>query len=290
MKGLVGQMEKKICVTSDCVCDLPEELLEEYNVEIIYFYITTAQGCFKDMDEITSANVIEYFNNGGQNISTTAPGSEEYEEFFQKKLQQYDEVIHITIASSVSKSKSYASIAAEKFNGKVHVYDSEHLSAGLGYVVIYAAELAAAGKSSEEIIAALDVYKNKVCTSFIAENADYLYRNGKVSKMVMTVCSTFKIHPVLKMINGEMKLGGVQIGNYSKSMLRYVRGELKKNSDINKRRLFIIHADCSVKTVSRVKAFAGELCQFDEVIVASAAATITSNCGANALGVIFVKE
>ena len=31
--------KRKICITTDCVCDLPDEMLKEYNVDVVYFYI-----------------------------------------------------------------------------------------------------------------------------------------------------------------------------------------------------------------------------------------------------------
>lgn len=283
-------MKKKICITSDCVCDLPEDILEQYEIPVIYFYIHTDRGCFKDMDEITAGNVIEYFENGGQYISTNAPKPYEYEEFFGEVLKNCDEILHIAIASSLSMSMQFASEAAGKFGGRVHVFDSRHLSTGIAHLVVKAAELVSQNKTCEEIVAVLDKMRDKVSTSFIAENADYLYRNGRVSKLVKTVCAGAKIHPILAMKNGEMMLKGIRVGNYSKSVVRYVRNELKDASKVNKRLLFITHADCSVKIVGKVRKAVEEKCKFDNIIVTKASATISSNCGANTIGVLFVRE
>lgn len=283
-------MKKKICITSECVCDLPEKILEEYGVPVIYFYIQTDQGIFKDMDEITAGNIIEYFKTGGQQISTYAPKPEEYEDFFVKILENYDEIIHIAIAKSLSKSLEYATRASEKFEGRVHVFDSGHLSTGIAHLVMKAAEMVKEGKDYEEISAVLHRLRDKVSTSFIAENADYLYRNGRVSKLVKIVCSGMKIHPVLAMKKGDMILKGIRIGSYKKSVVRYVRSELKNASKINKKRLFITHSDCTVKMIARARKAAAERCQFEEVIVSRASATISSNCGANTIGVLFVRE
>ena len=51
----------KVYITSDCTCDLSEELLNKYDVEVIHFYISTDRGCFKDRVEMTATNVVEYF-------------------------------------------------------------------------------------------------------------------------------------------------------------------------------------------------------------------------------------
>ena len=55
-------------------------------------------------------------------------------------------------------------------------------------------------------------------------------------------------------------------------------------------RLFITHADCSVRTISKIKAEVEKLCRFDEVMVTKASATVSSNCGPETVGVLFVRR
>lgn len=283
-------MDKKIAITADCVCDLSDDMLDDLNMRVIYFYITTDNGCFKDMDEITAGNVVEYFARGGKYINTDAPKVEEYEAHFEKILRNSDEVIHITITSKLSKSCVNATAAAEKFNGRVHVFDTEHLSTGIGHLVIKAVEMVKEGKDVPEILDRLNVLKDKVSTSFITDKVDYLYRNGRVSKAVMLICTAFKIHPVLTLKNGYLVVKTVYIGSYEKCVLRYVRRELKNPSAIERKRAFITHVSCPLKLITKAKAMIAKQCPFEEVLVTDASATISSNCGANTLGVLFVRE
>lgn len=281
---------KKVVITTDCVCDLPEHLLEKYDVKVIYFYIMTEHGWFKDMDEITSGNIVEYFERGGQQVQTKAPFPEEYESFFRKVLKDAEEIIHIAVTSTLSLSCKNARKAAEKFDGRVHIVDTEHLSTGMAHLVIKAAELAKQEKNAQEIMNVVEKLKRSVSTSFIAENANYLYRTGRVSKLVKNVCEWFKIHPVLGMKKGVMGLKGVQIGNYEKAIVRYVRKEMRHASRIEKERLFITHASCSLKFITNVKNEVARRCIFHETLVTEASATITSNCGANTIGVLYVRK
>lgn len=281
---------KKVWITSDCTCDMSEELLNEFEVEVIHFYITTDHGCFKDMAEITANNVVEYFDGGGYQISTAAPAPYEYADFFRKMLEQTEEIVHIAIGSALSMSYHNAVVAAEQFGGRVHVVDSQHLSTGIAHLVIRAVELARAEKTPEEIVSEIERVRTKVSTTFIAENADYLFRTGRVSKLVKKVCSALKIHPVLVMKNGDMKLKTVQIGGYEESVAHYVKSELRKKQNIVKDRMFITYTTCPLKVVNSIKKQVNELCPFDSVMETRASATITSNCGANTVGVLFVRK
>ena len=284
---------KKTGITTDCVCDLPEEYLKANCIDVIYFYITTATGMFKDGYEITSGNVLEYMENGGKKAETNAPAPREYKEFFEKALEQYDELVHITISSRVSRScqNAMASLELMGENGKrVTVIDSSHLSTGMGYIVMKAAELRDSGKSVSEIAEAIEIMKRKISTTFIVKNADYLYRNGRASKNLKKMSALLRLRPVLTLKNGRIALKKFKIGNYERSVMRYIRGELKHSRRIDKRRLFITHAGCTVKTISQIKAETEKLCRFDEVTVTKASATVSSNCGPETVGVMFVYK
>ena len=73
--------ENKICITTDCVCDLPDEMLKKNNVDQIYFYIRTDNGRFRDIDEITAQNIFDYFENGGVKAISEAPPKKNFIRF-----------------------------------------------------------------------------------------------------------------------------------------------------------------------------------------------------------------
>ncbi len=281
---------RKIWITSDCTCDMPESLLEEYGVEVIHFYITTDRGCFKDTDEMTAGNVVEYFENGGVKINTEAPAISEYEEFFRQELRKSEELIHIAISSKLSNSYRNAVAAAEQFGNKVKIYDSKQLSNGMAYMVMRGVKMAQNNQSSEEILAALEHIKDKISTSFIVENADYLYRAGRVNKVFKTIGTTLMIHPVLGVKHGELRLKTLQIGNYKESVMKYAKTELKRASKIERECLFIPYTTASVKMMSMLKKQVAAICSFEKIYETRASATITSNCGANAIGIVLLKE
>lgn len=284
---------KKIGITTDCVCDLPEEYMKVNDVGIVYFYITTSTGRFRDGYEIDSANLIEYLESGGKKAETNAPAPEEYKSFFEKQLKKYDEIIHISISDKVSASYQNAVKAAEimgEEGKRVHVVDSQHLSTGMGHIVINAVNMRDAGSTVSEILDGAEQLKRRVSTSFIAKNADYLYRNGRVSKTVRDICDTFMVHPVLTLKNGRMVLKTVQIGNYDNSIKRYIKRELRHGKHIDKQRLFITHVGCTVKMIADAKAEISKHCEFEEIIATKASATISSNCGEGTLGVLFIKD
>lgn len=285
--------KRKICITTDCVCDLPDEMLKENSIDVVYFYIETDTGRFRDVNEITAQNIFEYLKNGGQKSMTNAPDPDELVKVFTEKLKSCDEIIHIAIGGGISASVKNSKTAVEQMGSlgeRVHVFDSGHLSTGIGHIVLKAAEMVRNGVSdSEKILAELEKMRSRVSSSFMADSADYLYRNGKVSKFVKIICGFFSIHPVLAMKNGFLELKDVQIGNYEKSALRYVRKELK-TPKIKTDRLFITHAGCTASDIKLIRKEVNRIMKFDSVIVTKASATVSGNSGPRTFGLLYVRE
>lgn len=285
--------DKRIGITTDCGCDLPDEYLIANDIELVYFYMTTDRGRFRDREEMSSENVIEYFENGGSRIMTEAPPENEYETIFKRRLERYDEIIHISISSGVSNSYKNAVAAREKLGeakDKVHIVDSMHLSTGLGHIVIKAVEMRSGGSSAEEIINSINAMRKYVSTTFISRSTDYLYRNGRLGKHSHQLCHLLHIHPILTLRDGKIVLKSVEFGNMDMASRRYIRKELRKISSIDKHRLFITHVGCRLKKITEIKEEIAKKGNFDEVIVTKASATISSNCGADTFGLLFVYK
>ncbi len=283
----------KVCITTDCVCDLPEDVLKRHNIDMMYFYIETETGRFRDVDEITAQNIFESIERGGKRTISNAPPVEEFMEFFNQKLRTCDEIIHIAISSKISMSVRNSMNAAGRLGAaasRIHIFDSQHLSTGIGLLVLKAAEMAAAGHGSAEILSALEKMRGKVSTTFMAKNADFLYQNKQVNKTTKDLCNFFNIHPVLEMRDGFLKLKTIQMGDYEKSAVRYVRKTLRRSKTIDTGRAFITHAGCSVNDLKIVRREVDKRIAFDSIMVSKASATISGNSGPRTFGVLFVKK
>lgn len=283
---------QKIGIVAECVCDLPKSMLNELNIQIVYFLIKTESGVFADTNEITADNIWEYMQVSGKCPVSSAPSPEVYQDIFTKSLKKYDEVILVAISSGISASCDNAKKAIcnmGKDGEKVHIFDSGHLSTGLGYLVIKAAQMAADGETAEKILNELGELKNRISTTFVVDSVDCLYRNKKISERVKKICDRFHLHPVLVMKNGVLTLKSVLFGNYEKVCARYLVRELKYPEKIDRTRLFLTHAGCSTKKIEILKEEIMKRCHAEELIVTEASATVSSNCGPNAFGVLFVK-
>ena len=73
-----------IKVLSDSTCDLPQEVLEKYNITMIPLSVIKEGQAFTDGVNITPADIFQHVANGGDLCSTAALNIGEYIEKFDK--------------------------------------------------------------------------------------------------------------------------------------------------------------------------------------------------------------
>lgn len=283
-----GVRKRKVAVTADCICDLPEHLLSKYQIRLMYCYVHTKEGRFCDISEVSSDSLLEYLKiEGNYAHSSTAPPSE-YEYFFADTLGTAEQVIHITATTDLSGAYPYALQASKSFDN-VTVIDSGHISSGHGLMVLFAAKMAEEGKSVKEISSALEKFSSCVCSNFLVPSTEALHRNGKVSGVVHKISNLLKLHPVLYMSHNKLKVWRIEIGNMQRVNRRYVKKLLRRSAQIDTRILFLTYAGCSVRQLDELLEEVQKYVVFQNIYVQKASATVSSNCGVGTFGLMFIR-
>lgn len=278
-----------IRITADSTCDLGS-LVKERDIGIKPLQVNLDAKAYFDGVDITPEDIFNFVAETGVLPKTSAPSVADYEEFFTEQLKQADELIHFNISSKSSGSHGFAKQAAEAFGGKVRVIDSKALSSGQGLLVLKAADMRDEGKSAAEIEAAVLEIRERINTSFVPDSLDYLHKGGRVSGMVKTVASMFKIHPLIYMEDGQLVPGKKYKGKMSFLLKQYVDDLKEMYPKYEKQRCFVTHSSADPALVEEVKAKVKECFEFDEIIETVAGSIITSHCGKGTLGVLFIYE
>lgn len=279
----------KIRITSDSTCDLGH-LVEENNVGILPLQVNLDAESYHDGVDITPQDIFDFVKRTKILPKTSAPSIGEYEEFFAKQLENNDYVLHFNISSKSSGSHNMAVQASHAFNGKVRVIDSRALSSGQGLLVMKAVDLLNEGKTIDEIEDAVNEIRHHVNTSFVPDSLDYLFKGGRVSRMQLYGANLLKIHPKIVMKEGQLVQGGRYRGDMMKCIDKYIDDLYAEYPKYDKTRCFVTHSSADRELVEFAKEKVQKLFHFDEVIETVAGSIVTSHCGRNTLGVLFVYE
>jgi len=279
-----------IKILADSTCDLSPELVEKYNIGIIPLYVRLGDDEYKDGIDITPADLYDWSDKHGETPKTAAPSVEDIEKFLDKESD--DEYIIFTISASMSASFNNARLAAEdlEISKRVHVIDSANLSTGIGLQVLYAAELATRGMSTNDIVKELDIIKGKVRASFVIDTLVYLHRGGRCSGLAALVGGALKLHPRIAVSEGAMHPEKKYRGKDIRYVMDYVKDMEADLLSSDNKRIFITHSGCDKAIVDTVRDYLTSLNHFEEILETNAGAVVSSHCGPGTLGVLFIAK
>lgn len=278
-----------IKIMSDSTCDLPLELVQKYNIEIVPLTVVKDGQAYSDGIDITPADIFNHVASGGSLCSTAALSVGEYQERFAQFAQTYDGVLHINISSEFSSSYQNACLAAEEFDN-VRVVDSRNLSTGQGLVVLKACELAQSCSSLDELQEQLNAFAPKVEASFLLDRLDYMVKGGRCSSVVALGANLLNLKPCIEVKDGKMAVVKKYRGNYAKCLSSYVKDRLTGRDDLDKSTLFVTRTPVSEDCLAAVSAAVIECEPFENSYWNEAGCTVSCHCGPGTLGVLFVRK
>jgi len=278
-----------IKILSDSTCDLPQEVLEKFNITMIPLAVIKDGKEFRDGVNITPSDIFAHVAAGGDLCSTAAINIGEYTEIFAKYANNYDGVIHINISAEFSSCYQNARLAAMEFDN-VRAVDSRNLSTGQGLVVLQAYKLAQECSTLDEIVEKLKAFTEKVEASFLLDRLEYMVKGGRCSAAAALGANLLNLKPCIEVKNGKMAVVKKYRGNYAKCLANYVKDRLAGREDVDKGTLFVTRTPVSEDCLNAVRESVAAYNDFDTTYWNTAGCTVSCHCGPGTLGVLFVRK
>ena len=280
----------KIKITADSTCDLTNELVTRYGVTITPLYVNMDNKPLRDRIDVQPQDVFDHFERTGNLCFTSACNIGEYIDTFTELRKECDAVIHISIGSDFSSTYQNAVLAAQDVDN-VYIFDSRNLSIGHGYLVIHACELVAEGKDVQQVMDELKVAAEKVETSFILDQLEYLHKGGRCSGVATLGANLLKLKPCIEVVDGKLQVGKKYRGSFDKCVDQYVRERLASTDRIDTSRVFIAYAGIAQSSIDTAcRAVRECLDENTEILLTPAGCTISCHCGPGTLGIILVRK
>ena len=276
----------KIGISADSTCDLPKELIEKYDINIVPLYVNLGDDQYTEAD-ITYKEIYDFVDKTGVLPKTSAKTPEDYKEVFSKLREKYDAVIHFSLSFEISSTGTNAVQAAKELEN-VYVIDTKQLSSGSGILILSAIDKINANKPLSDILSECESEANRVQSSFIINKLNYLYKGGRCSAVAVFGANLLKLKIRIQLINGKMEATKKYMGPLKSVLPKYVDDIIKENPPV-KTRCFVTSSSpmegLKEEIVEKVKALG-----FKEVYSMQAGATICSHCGPETIGILYLRE
>ena len=282
---------KKTLLFADSTCDLSEELVKKYDVNIVPLCIVLDDKSYYDGVELKPDEIYKWADANKKTPKTAAVTFEYLLDKVVPYLEEGNDIIFFGISEEMSTTCNVARMVGEEAEkGRMFVVNSKNLSTGIGLQVIKAAEMIKSGMEAETIVKEIENIRGNVKASFLVDTLTYLARGGRCSGATALLANTLKLHPCIEVIDGKMEVGKKYRGSISKALKHYVedlKGELL-NADSS--RVFITHSGIDSEIIENIRTEIAALDYFEEILITRAGGVISSHCGPGTLGVLFISK
>lgn len=234
-------MQKKVQIVSDGSLDLPQELTEEKDIEVVPFYVSFDSETYKK--EIVEIGIRDFYQEMVDHPDvfpkSSMPSVDDFYHVFEKSAKENIPVICICITKKFSGSLQSATVAKgmieEKYpQAKITVIDSTVNTVLQGLFVLEACRLRDMGMDYEEIIDKILPIRETGRILFTVGSIDYLQHGGRIGKLAGIAASALGIKPMITLKEGEIFSSGLARGRI-RSMKKVVEMTREYLDEVNAR-------------------------------------------------------
>lgn len=277
----------KIVISAESTIDLPKELLDKYNIKTTPFTINLGDELIEDHFGV-SKEIFEFVDKSKKLPKTSAVSPDQFKTHFENLKKDYDAIVHVSLSSLISSAYNNACMIAKEMEN-VYVVDSKSLSTGIALLAIKGKDLIDEGKDAKEIFETLQALTPKVEASFVLERLNYLYKGGRCSALALLGANILKIKPQIILSDGRMIVGKKYMGNMTKVVDKYIDDLLDSNPNPILEHVFITHSS-PMPEAEKILTEKLENRGFKNIHNTLAGGTISSHCGPNCIGVLFLNK
>ena len=276
-----------IRIVTDSTCDLPLEIIKQYNISVVPCYINTGQDSFRDQVDITRHEFYKNMPTFKRPLKTSAPGTGLFTEVYEQLAEEgATQIISMHIHHGLSNLANAARLAAKSINPiKVTVVEAGQLALGLGFMAIKAAQAALDNLSLEKILALIKEWEERTFVYAALDTVDYLRDSGRVPGVVLKISNLFRIKPIIQLHKGEVRLiGQARTPMQSKShliKLMHGLGPLE--------RIAVLHTNAEEKALQLAAEIKKDLSDSLDIWISEATPVLGVHVGPGGIGLACVK-
>lgn len=214
----------KFILTTESGSDLPQEIIDRYNIYIVPMHVTMGKET-RDDGSFSVQEVFDFYEETGTLPKTSGSTPQDNTNVFQSIVDKYPEahIIHIAYSAVTTVSYNAATIAAKEFKN-IHLVDGKNVSIGLTTIVKATAQFIEENPDTtpEAIIAFVEDVRERTRMVFLPKTLVYLKAGGRVSNLAYYGASILKLHPTIILENGYLVSGKKYRGSFERCLKKMI--------------------------------------------------------------------
>lgn len=191
-------------IVTDSTADIPQQLAQELDINIVPVYVRFGNEIFRDRIDITEDQFYQRLVDDPIHPKTMQPSPQDFANTYRAIGEKAEGIVSIHVTSKLSGTYNAAVQGKKEVQQDfpVEVIDSQVTTMGLGQLVIAASNMARSGKTLMEIVAGIRHLMPSVHLLGLLDTLRYLALGGRIGKVQKLFSSILSAKPLLTMKDG----------------------------------------------------------------------------------------
>ena len=198
---------------ADSGCDILPSEAEKLGILHLPLKVLFGEKEYLDAVDLSHREFYEKLVESDQLPTTCQVPPAEFAAAYETVVAAGDTAVVVTVSGKLSGTYQSAVIAAEDYEGKVFVVDSENVSLGQRILIQQGLRYRDAGLSASEIGEKLEKDKKEIRVLALLDTLEYLKKGGRISAATALAGSLLSIKPVVTVDEGAVAMAGKARGS-----------------------------------------------------------------------------
>jgi DegV family protein with EDD domain len=198
----------KVVVLTDSSAYLPTEIAKQHEIEVIPLTLIWEGKTYRDGVDIEAGEFYKEVEKASTLPTTSQVTVSEYKSFYNKTIEEGNELIVLPISSGISATYQSAVQAREECldPAKIVVQDTRLVSMALGFQALTVARAVQDGATLADSKAVADKAYEHIGVYFTVDTLKYLHKGGRINSAKRLLGTALNVKPMLEIRDGKIEL------------------------------------------------------------------------------------
>lgn len=191
----------KIALVTDSTCDLGQEIIDNYQINMLPININFGDNHYLDKVTIQPEQFYTLLKENVDYPKSSQVNEKSFVNLYSHLASHYDSIIAIHLSDKLSgtfnSSQKAATAISKEFNKPISVINSKNLSGALGLVLLRTAQAIESGYSHDQIVNMATNWTNHLKIFVSVKSIKFLVRGGRLSVMRGLLARILNITPIV---------------------------------------------------------------------------------------------
>jgi len=191
----------KIALVTDSTCDLAQDLIDNYQVNMVPVNINFGDNHYLDKVTIQPEQFYTLLKENKDYPKSSQANEKSFTNLYSHLASHYDSIIAVHLSDKLSgtfnSSLKAAQAISKEFNKPISVINSRNLSGALGLIILKTAQAIEEGYSHQQVAAMAEEWTKKVRIFVSVRDIKYLIRGGRLSATKGLIARIMNVNPIV---------------------------------------------------------------------------------------------